>query len=145
VEPGYTVLAGVGGAGVTAVVSYLIARRGKSGTVNTSEAETLWTQAKEMRDELRAEVVACRADVTKMRGELESVQAENTTLKSSLADAKSQIADQKMEISELKMHLADATRELRRVVTEAVTSADKATGDVAVMKREFQVLQGQGG
>lgn len=59
------VLAGMFGAGIP----WLIARRTTSGTVNTSEAETLWAQSQQMREELRLEVVTLRSDVAVLQRE----------------------------------------------------------------------------
>lgn len=52
-----------------AVVTYLVARRAASGKIATSEATTLWGAAEQMRQELRAEVLALRAEVLALRAE----------------------------------------------------------------------------
>jgi hypothetical protein len=50
----------IGGAGITGVVAWLIARRGSSGSVSTSDAATLWGAAEAIRREQGDEIVRLR-------------------------------------------------------------------------------------
>jgi hypothetical protein len=71
VEPVVVVaLLGAVGVGVTALGTYLVARRQASGDVGTSDAATLWKESQEMRRELRDEVIRLRADVTRLELEI---------------------------------------------------------------------------
>jgi ATP/maltotriose-dependent transcriptional regulator MalT len=51
---------------VTGVVAYLVARRQRSGRINTSEATQLWQESTALRAELRSEVTALRAQLATM-------------------------------------------------------------------------------
>lgn len=61
---------------VTGGVTWLIARRSKSGDIETSEASSLWDESKEMRKELREEANTLRAELEterKARGRAEEL------------------------------------------------------------------------
>lgn len=63
-ETVWGLLGGVAGVFVTAIVTYLVARRKSSGTVDTSEADSLWNESRTLRDALRDEVRDLRANLT---------------------------------------------------------------------------------
>jgi len=73
-------LLGVAGVGVTAIVTYVVARRTTSGRVETSEAATLWAASEQMRKELRDELVAARAQVIELLRQNESLHRQITEL-----------------------------------------------------------------
>lgn len=62
------------GAGIGGLITYLGLRRQNSGQVGTSDASTLWEAAKEMRKELRDEVVALRAQAVVLLAKIDSLE-----------------------------------------------------------------------
>jgi len=81
------VVLGFIGVALGALVTWLVARRTKSGRIVTSEAETLWEEAREMRKELRATADAshreheqCKADLATQRRATADLDAEVTRL-----------------------------------------------------------------
>lgn len=58
----------------TAIGAYIIARRTTSGSVDTSDAATLWAESQAIRKELRDEIVALRADGAKLRTDILSLE-----------------------------------------------------------------------
>lgn len=69
------------GGALTAFVGWRIAKRQTSGSVNTSEAASLWAESQAMRQELRAEVVASRNEVSSLRIELAEVRSALTAVR----------------------------------------------------------------
>lgn len=65
----------LGGGALTALVAWWVAKRQRSGRVDTSEAASLWAESQAMRQELRAEVVASRTEISSLRTELVEVRA----------------------------------------------------------------------
>lgn len=65
----YALIIPIAVAVIAALGTYLVARRKSSGQIATSEASTLWSQAQEMRKELRDEIVKLRTDLTTEQGE----------------------------------------------------------------------------
>lgn len=74
--PTTALLLGILGTVAGAVVTYLVARRQRSGAVATSEAATLWAEGTQMRRELRDEVVALREEVKRLRDEVDTLRRE---------------------------------------------------------------------
>jgi len=80
-------------AGITVLVSaisagsaYLIARRTTRGTVDTSEAATLWAESQAMRRELREEVVQLRAEAATLRQEISELHGDVAGLKAEVVE-----------------------------------------------------------
>lgn len=63
---GLFVLAGIV---VTAVGTWLVARRTKSGKITDSDADTLWEESTAMRRELREQVDALRGEISELKAE----------------------------------------------------------------------------
>lgn len=80
-------LIGGAGAGLGALVTYLVARRHSSGQIGTSDAATLWKESQEMRKELRDEVLLLRTDVSGLREEIRSLKQEIDRLRQRLSHA----------------------------------------------------------
>ena len=84
-------LVGMGGIAITALVTYLVARRKGGGTVRTSEAADLWGQTQALLHQLsdeaaasRAEAAASRSESSALRKELEEVRQELRALRDQL-------------------------------------------------------------
>lgn len=75
---------GLVGTALTQLVIWLVARRSKSGRIDTSEAATLWAESQAIRGELRAEVA-------ELRKENEVLRRENADLKAEVAAIRRQI------------------------------------------------------
>jgi len=69
---------------VTQLGIWLIARRAKSGRIDTSEAATLWAESQAIRTELREELA-------ELRRENENLRRENADLKMEVAAIRRQI------------------------------------------------------
>lgn len=96
-----TVWVGIGtvaGAGLTAVATYFIARRKASGTVDTSEADSLWREASRLRDALRDEVAA-------LRQSLMASQAEEDRLRQALYAANMKTGELTLRVAALEQRL----------------------------------------
>lgn len=74
------------GAGIAAMVTYLVARRTSSGRIGTSDAATLWAESQAMRAELRGEVVSLRAEIFSMSKEIHELKEEIRELRRRLRD-----------------------------------------------------------
>lgn len=91
-----TAAIGLLGTVVAGWLAYSTARRKTSGTVDTTEAETLWAESQVMRSELRLEVVglrnelaALRAEAATLREEVGLIRSEAATLRAEALEAKS--------------------------------------------------------
>lgn len=73
----WEILAGFGAALATGVAGYFVARRKNSGSIDTSDAATLWAESQAMRKELRDEVVELRNEVVILKKELISAEKKN--------------------------------------------------------------------
>ena len=78
---------------ITGAVTWLVAKRSKSGAINTSEAATLWDEGTKMRVELRDEV---------------------TLLKAQLADAITAVTELNREIKASRSETERAREETRK-------------------------------
>ena len=54
----------------TAIAAYFIARRTTSGSIDTSDAATLWAESQAIRKDLRDEIVSLRAELASVRIEV---------------------------------------------------------------------------
>ena len=83
-NPLVPVVLGVIGAAITGAVAYAVARRQRSGKIDTTEAETLWAEGQAMRRELRDEAETCRQEVLALRSEMVAVRAEASVMRQEL-------------------------------------------------------------
>lgn len=79
-------------------VTWLVARRQRSGRVDTTEAHDLWAESQTMRQELRAEI-------STLRTRLNEVEAELTETKSKLSESEYTAALLRNEVRELRSAL----------------------------------------
>lgn len=99
---------------ITGIVTWLTARRTKSGKIDTSEATKLWDEGTEMRRELRTEIVALKFQLG------EAVQA--------VADLNYELqrAREEVEISRKQQReCADETHRLSLVIDELRADVSK--------------------
>lgn len=73
------ILAGLSLIGVVVgpIITWKIAKRNTSGSIDTSEAATLWAESNEMRKELRDEVVSLREELKSTREYAKSLERQN--------------------------------------------------------------------
>lgn len=82
---------GIFGTVLTQAVLVYIARRSKSGRVDTSEAATLWAESQSIRGELRARVVALEERVEELQVANETLRGENHTLRREVAELRASL------------------------------------------------------
>lgn len=63
---------------VNAVGIFLVSRRTKSGSIRTSEAEILWKQSQDMREELRQENLRLRKRIEQLEEKVAALQKAGT-------------------------------------------------------------------
>lgn len=101
-----TVLAGAIAAVVVAVItatgSWLLARRTNSGTIDTTQAATLWEESRAMRAELRDQVA-------RLHAEADNAQAAATRLEAEVGALRREVAQLRKEL-EAKSHELDALK-----------------------------------
>lgn len=78
------VILGLAGAVISGFVAYIVARRQRSGRIDTTEAETLWAESQAMRKELRDEAENCRGEVLALREEMVAVREEASVMRQEL-------------------------------------------------------------
>lgn len=117
------VVLGVAGAALSALAAWAIARRQRSGTIETTEAQTLWSEGQAMRQELRAEAVvlreevqalrseavACRDEAGRMRVELLSLRQESVETHKTMATLREECAALHAEIVALREQMVGET------------------------------------
>ena len=80
-NPWVPVVLGVVGALVSAAGAYIIAKRQRSGRIDTTEAETLWAESQAMRTELRNRAETLEAEVIALRAELAAQRIESAAMR----------------------------------------------------------------
>lgn len=70
----YPVVGSIAAACITAWVTYKVASRRSSGSINTTEAADLWQAADQIRKELRDEVVMLRARVRELEDRIDELE-----------------------------------------------------------------------
>jgi uncharacterized small protein (DUF1192 family) len=85
VQPILIALAGGVGAVLVALIGWFATRRTTSGTVATSDAATLWNVAKQLIDDLKAEVERLRAELGVARDRERELQSRLDALESEVA------------------------------------------------------------
>lgn len=83
-NPWVPIILGVVGAVISGAVAYTIAKRQRSGRIDTTEAETLWAESQAMRKELRDEAEICRAEVSTLRTEMVAIRTESAAMREEL-------------------------------------------------------------
>lgn len=110
-------------------------KRKASGTVKTSEAETVWAQSQEMREELRLEVKQCKDECAALRTELASARVELSSAKEALAEKTGEIVSLREHVDQLREDLAVALREISR-------QNAGVHDDMTAIKQEMSLIQG---
>jgi sensor domain CHASE-containing protein len=85
-----------------AIVTWMVSRRRNSGNINTSEAETLWSEGQEMRKELRGEVLTLRKELAALHLEAAGLRQDMLELRAETERLRDENEDLRMENSQLK-------------------------------------------
>lgn len=96
------VIVAVGGAAITAVTTYLINRRTSSGRIDTTEAATLWEEARSVRQELRAEVVQLRSDIKDSQEKVDRLEDQHLQCLQESNELRTQVADLTQQVKLLE-------------------------------------------
>lgn len=128
---------------ISALSAWLVVRRSKSGTTSTSEAETLWSQAQEMREELRQRVVDSETRTKACEEKLGLLDEENMKLRRGLIEAENKILRQRQEIIDQREHINELREDLKHALRAVSQQASQATSDVDTLKQEFSLIQGR--
>lgn len=96
------------GVGLTALVTWLVARRQTSGSVATSDAGQLWEEGKSIRADMRAEIIglraelaASRAETAELRIELVAARGETRALRAELVALRQRLATSEGRIDQI--------------------------------------------
>lgn len=113
---------GLLGAAISAGVGVYVAKRQRSGRIDTTEAQTLWTEGTNMRKELRDELIAVRAENTLLRDEQKALRAEVVGLREKTAAMEGELAALRAALTALQVDGA----ELRDLIPGAGGKADQS-------------------
>lgn len=119
----WVALSAVIAAALGALGTWAAVRRQRSGSVETSEAQDLWTESKAIREELRNEL---------------------TALRTRLADAEVKLAETLQKLAETNMKLVTAHNQavdLREEVLELRRLCGQTNMDVEAVHRELRVIK----
>jgi len=75
VDPWVPIVLGAIGAAVSGYVAWLVARRQRSGKIDTTEAADLWKEGKDMRDALIAQIVSLEAKIVALEAKIVALDA----------------------------------------------------------------------
>lgn len=95
-------LVGLAGAIVSAAVGIYVAKRQRSGKIDTTEAEKLWDEGTAMRRELRDEVLSVRAENLLLREEQKTMRQELVQLRAETAVLRAELAALQSATSKLQ-------------------------------------------
>lgn len=111
--PASPLVASLGAIGVilTALVTWLIAKRLNSGRIDTTEADTLWAEGKAMRYELRAETITLRADIAQMHREATALRTEMRICHAEVIAMRDDCKQAHLENARLRRRLAKCEKE----------------------------------
>lgn len=116
-----TALVAVVTSALTALFAYLIARRQSSGSVDTSDARSIFEAEKAFREAQTAEIAELRAQITLAHTEITSLRAEITSLRSEITSLRSEAVALRQEADRLRAENAMTKSEaaiLRRKIEE---------------------------
>lgn len=131
VNPAIPVILGVVGAGLSALAAYAIAKRQRSGKIDTTEAETLWAEGQSMRQELRAETIELRQEIVALRAEAVAARNESSSMRVELSALREESIVTHTTMATLREECAALSAEivsLREQMTEEQTGR-KELGD----------------
>lgn len=133
-NPWIPVVLGLLGAALSALAAYAIAKRQRSGKIDTTEAETLWAEGQSMRQELRAETVTLREEVLALRSEAVAARNESSSMRVELASLREESIEMHAAMSKLRAECAALTEEivsLRGQMADDTEGRDALRGEVA--------------
>lgn len=106
VEIDPTVLAPAMAATLTAagssVITYAAMRRGKSGRINTTEADQLWNESTAIRRELREQIAQLERHISANEVDIAKLRAENAELKHEVLTLRTENQSLKVQVEQLR-------------------------------------------
>ena len=118
-------IAGLLGVVVTAVGGYLVARHKASGTIDTTEAETLWQQSNFLLERYKADLESTRTEVSTLKAEVVALRTLIRNLESKAVAVARKLSDEAA---------------VRLAVAAAEALARPATGTPADIKARTEAL-----
>lgn len=125
-------LLGVVGTLVTQFVNAKVAKRTTSGTVQTSNANELWTENARLIDRLTKEIDRLQADVDHVRDEMRRMRTERDEAIASAAAMRERIHELELELQRLKFGQAAAAITTVKVETSPAAPAQTGVSDAGV-------------
>lgn len=101
-----------------ALLSYIVAVRKLSGSIDTTTADRLWVEAKAIREDYRADIAEKERRIVSLEERIATVEAANNRLMRENLDHSTTIADYEARISEYEQQFAELTRRLAACETE---------------------------
>lgn len=136
-----TALGGVIGAAIAAGATYLVAIRGKSGRVGTSEAETLWDEASKMREIYRQEAAQLRQDARDLRIEVLGLRDDIVRLRTETNALRAEALSWRTEALRLRMAVGSARSRQPGPLTEAaIEQAESVLDRTLEQEREANAV-----
>jgi hypothetical protein len=106
--PVWTAAAGGAGVAFTALVTWLLGRRRESGTVETSDASTLWAEAREIMRDRREENAVLRERIAVLEQGRQEDRARIRELEDERREDRARISDLEDEVGRLKAVIGEA-------------------------------------
>lgn len=139
----WTALLAVLGVAITSAGTYLISQRVHGGSVDSSDADTIFRAAEELRQEQRAEVMQLREDVAASRQEILSLRTEITSLRTEITSLREESGRLRLEADRLRAEAAISKSEaaiLRRKVADqeaAVSAVQREITGAAMLAKDI--------
>ena len=124
-NPWVPVALGILGAAMSALAAYAIARRQRSGRIDSSEAETLWAEGQAMRQELRLETVQLRAEVLALRSEAVASRNESASMRIELATLREESVVTHAAMTKLRDECSALTAEMAALRTQMAEDTER--------------------
>jgi hypothetical protein len=107
------VIMGVFGSAIAAFVTWKVAKRNTSGTIDTSEAASLWTESTTIRNELRVEIIGLREQLKEATRSISDLMAQIRAGNEATAAAREETRLSRAETATLRLEVAAVHDEVR--------------------------------
>ncbi len=124
---------------VTAVGGYLVARHKASGTIDTTEAETLWAQSNALLDRYKDDLEKTRAYAATLETKVTTLASQAVTLEAKVVTLEALIQTLESKAVAVARKLADDTA-MKLAINAAEVLAQPATGTAADKKARTEAL-----
>jgi hypothetical protein len=93
--------AAVAAAVIGPFLSFIVASRRMSGRIETTDADQLWEEAREIRKDYARQVGLCRKENADLRANLQTLRKDNVKLREENGDLRKQVTTLKTQVAEL--------------------------------------------